>query len=90
MVGCPCCLRLISHLDWAVLADVVRRKGATVGGLDCWGWFDGPARILTKDAYIALMPKVGGDPWDSNPSCCSVQATNGSRCNCPVDPEVLA
>ena len=41
-----------------MLADVVRRKGATAGSLDGWGWrelkvlpvasFDGLARILSK------------------------------------------
>ena len=65
------------------LFQVVRRKTATAGSLDGWGWrelksltvpwFDGLARIFAKveevgvwpegllDAYIAMIPKVGGD-----------------------------
>ena len=63
--------------------QVVRRKTATAGSLDGWGWrelkslpvpwFDGLARILAEvedlgvwpegllDAFIAMIPKVGGD-----------------------------
>ena len=65
------------------LFQVVRRKTATAGSLDGWGWrelksllvpwFDCLARILAEveelgvwpegllDAYIAMIPKVGGD-----------------------------
>ena len=47
-----------------MLADVVRRKGATAGSLDGWGWrelkalpvawYDGLARILTKVEEIGV------------------------------------
>ena len=30
----------LPRLTGQMLADVVRRKGATAGGLDCWGWRD--------------------------------------------------
>ena len=76
-----------------VLADVVRRKRSTAGGLDGWGWrdlkalplpwFDGLARILRLveetgvwpdgllDAYVAMIPKSGGDatPSGQRPLC---------------------
>ena len=49
-----------------MLADVVRRKGATAGSLDGWGWrelkvllvawFDGLARILSKVEEIGVWP----------------------------------
>ena len=56
--GCLCYLRsLCRFLTGEMLADVVRRKGATAGSLDGWGWrelkalpvawYDGLARILT-------------------------------------------
>ena len=48
----------LPRLTGQMLADVVRRKGATAGSLDGWGWrelkvllvswYDGLARILTK------------------------------------------
>ena len=47
----------LPRLTGQMLADVVRRKGATAGSLDGWGWrefkvlpvswFDGLARILS-------------------------------------------
>ena len=47
----------LPRLSGSVLADVVRRKKVTAGGLDGWGWrefevlpvswFDGLARILS-------------------------------------------
>ena len=60
------------------LFQVVRRKTATAGSLDGWGWRElkslpVPSRILDKveelgvwtegllDAYISMIPKVGGD-----------------------------
>ena len=76
-----------------VLADVVRKKKSTPGGLDGWGWkelkalhlpwFDGLARILRLveetgvwpdgllDAYVAKIPKSGGDatPLGQRPLC---------------------
>ena len=49
-----------------MLADVVRRKGATAGSLDGWGWrelkvllvtcFDGLASILSKVEDIGVWP----------------------------------
>ena len=49
-----------------MLADVVRRKGATAVSLDGWGWrelealpvawYDGLARILTKVEEIVVWP----------------------------------
>ena len=49
-----------------VLADVVRRGGATAGNLDGWGWremealpvpwFDGLARILVKVEEVGVWP----------------------------------
>ena len=49
-----------------ILADVVRRKGATAGSLDGWGWrelealsvawYDGLARILTEVEEIGVWP----------------------------------
>ena len=70
-------------LTGQMLADVVQRKGATAGSLDGWGWrelkvllvswYDGLARILTKDedlgvwpnglldASITMIPKSDGD-----------------------------
>ena len=48
----------LPRLTGEVLADVVRRKGATAGSLDGWGWrelkvlpvfwYDGLVRVLTK------------------------------------------
>ena len=83
------------RLTGEMLAEVVHRKGATAGSLDCCefkalpvSWFDGLARIFSKveelgvwpegllDAYIAMIPKVGGDSTplgqrpSSGPSCC--------------------
>ena len=76
-----------------VLAEVVRGKKSTSGGLDGWGWrelkalplhwFDGLARILRLveetgvwpdgllDAYVAMIPKSGGDatPLGQRPLC---------------------
>ena len=62
-------LPLIS-LPWltsGMLADVVRRKGATAGSLDGWGWkemkvlpmawFDGLAGTLTKVEEIGVWPE---------------------------------
>ena len=50
-----------------MLADVVRRNGATAGSLDGWGWrelkvllvdwFDGLARILAKVEDIGVWPE---------------------------------
>ena len=69
----------LPRLTGSLLAEVVRKKKTTAGGLDGWGWrefkvlpvswFDGLARILSfgvwpdglLDAYIAMIPKVGGD-----------------------------
>ena len=73
----------LPRLSGSLLAEVVRKKKVTAGGLDGWGWrefkalpdswFDGLARILScvedlgvwpdglLDAYIAMIPKVGGD-----------------------------
>ena len=52
-------------LTGAVLAEVVRRKNGTAGGLDGWGWrelkslsvpwFDGLARILTKVEVMEFL-----------------------------------
>ena len=59
----------LPELTGEVLAEVVRRKGATAGSLDGWGWkelelkvlpvpwFDGLARILSKvEETGVLMP----------------------------------
>ena len=56
----------LPRLTGEMLADVVRRKGATAGSLDGWGWrefkalpvswFDGLARILTKVEDTGLWP----------------------------------
>ena len=53
-------------LTCEMLADVVRREGATAGSLDGWGWrdlkvllvawYDGLARILTKVEEIGVWP----------------------------------
>ena len=62
----------LPRLTGQMLADVVRRKGATAGSLPV-SWHDELARILTKvedvgvwpdgllDAYIAMIPKTDGD-----------------------------
>ena len=54
----------LPHLAGEMLADVVRRKGATAGCLNGWGWsemkalpvawYDGLARILTKIEEIRV------------------------------------
>ena len=54
------------RLTGQVLADVVKRKGATAGSLDGWGWrefkvlpvswFDELARILTKVEDLGVWP----------------------------------
>ena len=54
------------RLTGQMLADVVRRKGATVGSLHGWGWrelkvlpvswYDELARCLTKDEDIGVWP----------------------------------
>ena len=67
-VGYRFCLRFpcLSQLTSQILADVVRRKGATAGSLDGWdwrelkvllaAWFDGLASILCKVEEIAVWP----------------------------------
>ena len=57
----------LPELTGQMLADVVRRKGATAGSLDDWGWremkvhsvawFDELARILTKVEEIGVWPE---------------------------------
>ena len=54
-------------LTGEMLADAVRRKGATAGSLDGWdwrqmkalpvAWFDGPARILSKVEELGVWPQ---------------------------------
>ena len=56
----------LPQLTGEMLADVVRRKGATAGSLDGWGWrqlkvlpvawFDGLARILSKVEEDGVWP----------------------------------
>ena len=56
----------LPQLTGEMLADVVRRKGATAGSLDGWGWrelkvlpmawFDGLARILSKVEEVGVWP----------------------------------
>ena len=56
----------LPQLTCQMLADVVRRKGATAGSLDGWGWrelkvlpvawFDGLASILSKVEEIGVWP----------------------------------
>ena len=56
----------LPRLTGSLLADVVRRKKVTAGGLDGWGWrelkvlpvswFDGLARILTCVENFGLWP----------------------------------
>ena len=56
----------LPQLTGEMLADVVRRKGATAGSLDGWGWrelkvlpvawFDGLARILSKVEELGVWP----------------------------------
>ena len=56
----------LPRLTGQMLADVVRRKGATAGSLDEWGWrelkvlpvawFDGLASILSKVEDIGVWP----------------------------------
>ena len=67
MVGCPK-LTVISlpQLTGEMLADVVRRNGASAGILDGWGrrelkvlpvaWFDGLAGILSKVEEVGVWP----------------------------------
>ena len=58
----------LPHLTGEMLADVVRRKGATAGSLDGWGWrdmkvlpvvawFDGPARVRSMVEEIGVWPE---------------------------------
>ena len=67
-VGCLCYLRFeLPGLTGQMLADVVRRKGATAGSLDGWAWrelkvlpvawFDGLARILAKVEEAGVWPE---------------------------------
>ena len=52
----------LPRLTGQMLADVVRRKAATAGSLDGWGWrelkvwYDELARILTKVEDIGVPP----------------------------------
>ena len=60
----------LPRLTGQMLADVVRRKTATAGSLDGWGWrelksllipwFDGLARILAKVEELGVWPEVAG------------------------------
>ena len=62
-----------------LLAEVVRRKRATAGSLNGWGWreskvlpvplFDGLARIFPKVEDTSMIPKTDGDatPLDQRP-----------------------
>ena len=57
---------LLPRLTGQMLADVVRRKSATAGSLDGWGWrelkvlpvscYDELARILTKVEDLGVWP----------------------------------
>ena len=57
---------VLPRLSGSLLADVVRRKKVTAGGLDGWGWrelkvllvswFDGLARFLTKVDDFGIWP----------------------------------
>ena len=57
---------LIADIDWDMLFEVVKKKSATAGSLDGWGWrelkvlpvawYDGLARILTKVEELGVWP----------------------------------